>query len=271
VPVDYIHYAKQGDFIEVPDLSHRNPPPEKYGEHMCWIPYDMDNSCGSHVWVTSEKWGPLKGEMLYLSYGKAALLSVIKEKTGETLQGGVVKWPLKLATGVMRGRFNAHDGQLYVGGLKGWQTDGGKDGAIQRVRYTGETFTVQNSLRVTDQGIHIGFTAPLDPSTATDPENYSIQQYNYKWTKEYGSPEFKVSDPTKKGRDELKIKSVRLSSDKKEVFLEVPELQPVMQMLIRGNGIVAADGTPVTVEVANTINVVKGKTLVVEVGKVSTK
>ena len=67
VPVDYIHFVKQGEFIEVPDLSQRDPPPEKFSEHMCWIPYDVDNSCGSHIWVTSDKWGPLKGEMLYLS------------------------------------------------------------------------------------------------------------------------------------------------------------------------------------------------------------
>jgi len=156
---------------------------------------------------------------------------------------------------VMRGRFNAKDGQLYLGGLRGWQTDGGKDGAIQRVRYTGETFTVQNSLRVTDQGIHIGFTAPVETSSASDPENYSIQQYNYKWTKDYGSPEFKVSDPTAKGRDEVKINSIKVSPDKKEVFLEVPGLKPVMQMRIKMK-IKAETGADLPGEVSNTINTV---------------
>ncbi len=64
---------------------------------------------------------------------------------------------------------------------------------------------------------------------------------------------------------------MKLSEDGKTVFLEVPDLQPVMQMLIRGNALEAMDGTPVNVEIANTINVVKGKKLVVEIGKVSTK
>ena len=38
----------------------------------------------------------------------------------------------------MRARFNAADGQLYVCGLKGWQTRATKDGIFQRVRYTGK-------------------------------------------------------------------------------------------------------------------------------------
>jgi hypothetical protein len=256
VPVDYIHYVKQGEFIEVPDLAHRgDAAPDKYSEHLCWIPYDMDNSCGSHVWVTSDKFGPLKGEMLYLSYGKSSLFTVLKEKVGNSMQGGVVKLPLKFDTGIMRARFNAQDGQLYVAGLRGWQTNGAKDGGLHRVRYTGDPATVQNSLRITDKGIHIGFTNALETSSASDAGNYSIQQYTYKWAKDYGSPEFKASDPTQKGRDTVDIKSVTVSPDKKSVFLEVPGLQPVMQMRIKMK-INSEAGAPVPGEIGNTINVV---------------
>lgn len=261
VPTDYIHFVKPGEFIEVPDLAHRGDKvPEQYGEHLCWIPYDLDNSCGSHVWVTSDKFGPLKGEMLYLSYGKSSLFTVLKEKVGNSMQGGVVRLPLKFETGIMRARFSAQDGQLYVAGLRGWQTNGAKDGGLYRVRYTGQPVTVQNSLRVTDKGIHIGFTNPLETASASDAGNYSIQQYTYKWSKEYGSPEFKVSDPTQKGRDTVEIRSVTVSPDKKSVFLEVPGLAPVMQMRIRmkinAEAVGEKPGTPVPNEVANTINVV---------------
>ncbi len=112
----------------------------------------MDNSCGGHTWVTSDKWGPFKGELLHLSYGKSSLFSVLQEKVGDVRQGGVVKFPLKFDSGVMRGRFHPKDGQLYVAGLKGWQTNGAKDGAIQRVRYTGKPVTMPNTLHVTDKG-----------------------------------------------------------------------------------------------------------------------
>ena len=248
VPVDYIHFAKQGDFVGVPDLSHRDQPPTTYDPHLCWIPYDVDNSCGSHVWVTSDKWGPFKGEMLYLSYGKSSLFKVVKETVDGTMQGGLVKFPLKFDTGIMRAAFNPGDGQLYVGGLKGWQTNGVKDGGIHRVRYTGKPVTMQTGLNVTDKGIRITFTSPVDPTTAGDAENYSIQQNNYHWTKEYGSPEYKVSNPDEKGRDDVPIKSVRVEPDGKSVFLEVENLQTVMTMRIKMN-IKGADGSQLPNEI----------------------
>lgn len=255
VPVDYIHFPKQGEFIGVVDLAHKPQPPDRYPPHLCWVPYDMDNSCGGHTWVTSDKWGPLKGEMLYLSYGKSSLFRVLKEKVGDTLQGGVVKFPLKFDTGVMRARFSPKDGQLYLCGLKGWQTNGAKDGAIHRVRYTGQPLTMPSTLRITDKGIHIGFTAPLEAASAGDADNYAIQQYNYQWTSNYGSPEFKVSDPKLKGRDTVEVKSAKLSDDRKSVFLEVPGLAPVMQMRIKMN-LKSEAGADVSTEIGNTINVV---------------
>lgn len=255
VPVDYIHFPKKGDFVGVPDLAHRDPIPTSYEPHLCWIPYDVDNSCGSHVWVTSDQWGPFKGEMLYLSYGKSSLFKVLKETVQGTIQGGLVKFPLKFDTGIMRARFNPNDGQLYVGGLKGWQTNGAKDAAIHRVRYTGKQVTMQTGLNVTDKGIRITFTNPVDKATAGDVQNYSIQQNNYRWTENYGSPEYKVSNPEEKGRDDVPVKSVTVSEDGKSVFLEVEKLQPVMTMRIKMN-IKGADGSQLPNEITHTINLV---------------
>ena len=64
-----------------------------------------------------------------------------------------------------------------------------------------------------------------------------------------------MSTPEQKGHEKLEIKSVTVAPDKKSVFIEVPGLQPVMQMKIKMN-IKAADGTPVPDGIGNTINVV---------------
>jgi len=257
-PADYIHYVKEGEFIEVPDLAHREPMPMSYSRHLCWIPRDLDNSGGAQVWVTSDKWGPLQGSMLYLSYGKAALFGVLQETVGSIRQGGVYRIPLGFETGVCRARFNPIDGQLYVAGLRGWQTNAVKDGAIQRVRYTGSPVTLPNELHITDQGIAIGFTGPLETSGASDAANYSIEQYNYDWSAAPDSAEYKVSNPKMRGRDKLRVRSVAVASDKKSIFLEVLGLQPVMQMRIRLK-IKAADGSPIPSEIANTVNIVPPK------------
>ncbi len=252
VPVDYIHFVKQGEFVEVPDLSHRDNPPTEHSTHLCWVPYDWDNSCGAQVWVPNDSWGMAKNTMLYLSYGKCTLFRVLIDKFGNVEQGGVVKLPLKFDTGIMRARFNPKDGQLYVAGLKGWQTNASKDAAIQRVRYTGAKVTLPEKLHVTEKGIHVAFSAPIETSTASDVQNYSIEQYNYHWTKEYGSSEYSVSDPNKKAHDNLEIKSVRVSPDRKEVFLEVPGLGPVDQMKIKMN-LKDENGATIPAYVANTI------------------
>ena len=258
VPADYIHLSKPGDYVLVPDLSHRVPAPTKYSPHLCWIPYDVDNSNGGQTWVTSKKWGPFEGRMLYLSYGKSSLFGVLQERVGDVAQGGVVKFPLKFTTGQMRGRFHPIDGQLYTSGLKGWQTNGVKDGAIHRVRYTGKSITMQESLHVTTKGITIGFSGALDKKSAGDVQNYSIEQYNYLYSGAYGSADYKVSKPGEKGTDPVAIKSVTVSADGKSIFLEVPGLQPVDQMRIKMN-LKAVDGSRVPDEVSNTINVVPEK------------
>ena len=260
VPVDYIHFSKPGEFIEVPDLSHLNPPPKNYSTHLCWVPYDVDNSNGGQIWVPANKgkWGPFEGRMLYLSYGKSSLFAVLQERVGEIPQGGVVKFPLKFTTGLMRARFSPVDGQLYVGGLKGWQTNGVKDGAIHRVRYTGKSVTMQESLHVSKRGITIGFTGALDKKTASDVQNWAVTQYNYLWTSSYGSAEYKVSKPEEKGNDTVQIQSVKLSEDGKSVFLEINGLVPVMQMRIKMN-VKAVDGSRVPDDISSTINVVPEK------------
>jgi len=258
VPADYIHLSKPGDYVLVPDLSHRVPVPTKYSPHLCWIPYDVDNSNGGQTWVTSKKWGPFEGRMLYLSYGKSSLFGVLQERVGDVAQGGVVKFPLKFTTGQMRGRFHPIDGQLYTSGLKGWQTNGVKDGALHRVRYTGKSITMQETLHITTKGITIGFSGALDKKSAGDVQNYSIEQYNYLYSGAYGSADYKVSKPGEKGTDPVAIKSVTVSADGKSIFLEVPGLKPVDQMRIRMN-LKAVDGSRVPDEVSNTINVVPEK------------
>jgi hypothetical protein len=215
VPACYVHVVNPGDFITVADLAHRPEVPTNHTPHVCYFPMAVDNSGGGQTWVTSDKWGPLKGMLLHCSYGQSSLLGVMQERVGDVVQGGAFRFPFKLDSGAMRPRFNPVDGQLYIAGLKGWQTNGAKDACFQRVRYTGKPVTFPNELKVTDKGITIGFTGPLDTSMASDIQNYSIEQWNYKWTKGYGSPDFKLSDPNAKGHDPVEIKSVQMRSDKK--------------------------------------------------------
>ncbi|PYI83411.1 MAG: heme-binding protein, partial [Verrucomicrobia bacterium] len=242
VPSSRLDLAKQGRFYGWVPHSGRPEPPTDYEKPICWIPMTMDNSSGGQAWVTSDKWGPFKGHLLHTSYGKATLFHVLMEQVDGQAQGGVWQFPLKFDSGIMRARFHPRDGQLYVSGLKGWQTAGARDAALQRVRYTGKPVNAPLELHAKKNGLQITFTEPLDKAPAIDDQNYAIEQWNYRWT-----------DPAQVGHDPVAVKSITLSADAKTVFLEIPDLKPVMQMKIKFS-IQAADGSPIKQEIYNTIN-----------------
>lgn len=259
VPMCYIHIVKQGGFLSVPELSHRDILPTAFDPHVCFMPKSVDNSSGGQVWVTSDKWGPLKGRMLHLAYGTASLYEVLMEDVGGVTQGGVTKVPLKFDTGLMRGRFSPADGQLYLAGQKGWQTSGAEDGAIHRVRYTGKPHYAPNALRMTDRGMHLSFDEALDPESAANPDNYSIEQWNYRWTSNYGSKDYRPSNADELGHDTVNITGVTLSEDRKSVFLQAAGLAPVMQSEITMR-VKAATGAAMPEKIWHTINAVSHET-----------
>jgi len=253
VPASRFSIIKPGGFYGHVNNSYRTPKPTTYDNPVCWIPHPYpDNSSGGQVWVNSDRWGPFQGDMLHTSYGQSLLFKVLLDKVDGEYQGGVVKFPLKFDSGIMRGAFNKKDGQLYVTGLNVWQSNGARKGAVHRVRYTGKPVNMPTRLQATKRGIELTFTSPLDEASVMDLANWNIEQWNYRWTSDYGSPEFKVSDPAVKGHDRVEIQSARLSADKKTVYLDIPTIQPVMQMKISAN-VKAADGKPVKQEVWNSI------------------
>lgn len=254
VPSTPINWIKKGGFYGVENTAHHNPVPA-FDKPICWLSHvDFDNSGGGQVWVTSDKWGPLNGEMLHLSYGKSSLYLVMKETVGGQMQGGVVKIPVKFTSSCMRGRFNPKDGQLYIAGLQGWQTSAVKPTGLDRVRYTGKPVHTINALHVTKSGIELCFTQPLDPASAADAQNYSAKRWNYDRAEHYGSPEFFVSDPKKQGREELPIQAAKLSPDGRTVTLQIAGLKPVMEQSISFD-IKAKDGTPINQTIQHTIHV----------------
>ena len=64
----------------------------------------------------------------------------------------MVQVPAEVRLGRDAGRVQPRDGQLYVGGLKGGRPTG-KDGCLQRVRYTGKPVHLPGDLHVTRDGI----------------------------------------------------------------------------------------------------------------------
>lgn len=219
------HYGYRG-----PQVTPERP--LGYDPPLCWIPRLVDNSGGDQFSTPAADWGPLSGRAIHLSYGQCKALLVLRESFEGIDQGGVVPLPFEFPSGVMRGRVNPRDGQVYVSGLKGWVTSAVDDGCLCRVRWTGRPMNVPIGVRTYSNGLAVQFSRALDKATAEDPDRYGVQAWNYRYSAAYGSADYRPSKPDAQGRDEWTVASATLLDDAKTVFLEIPDLQPVMQLAI---------------------------------------
>ena len=160
----------------------------------------------------------------------------------------------------MRAHFHPQDGQLYVAGLSEWQSNAARITGFDRVRYTGKAVQSVRSLTVNKGGVQLTFTQPLDKASAEDLQNWSGKRWNYIRSENYGSPEVWVSDAAKKGRESLDITGAKLGKDGRSVILKIEGLRPVNQQSLKWD-IKAADGTPISQEIQQTIHEIPGRPL----------
>jgi putative heme-binding domain-containing protein len=241
-----LHFGSTNDgadaAVTVPHFGYLGPkngqPPEL---PFAYLPRGLDNSSGGQAVVTSDRWGPLAGQLLHFSFGSGSHFLVLRDEIAGQLQGAVVPLPGEFRSGVHRGRFNPADGQLYVSGMQGWVSRTPDDGCFQRVRYTGDEVQLPVGFHVHENGVAITFSASLDRRVAEDAASHFAQCWNYRYSAGYGSPEFSSRHPGMKGHDVLTIASAHVQPDGCTLFLQLPELQPVNQLHLR---VQSAAGAP---------------------------
>ncbi|WP_276389243.1 DUF6797 domain-containing protein [Eudoraea chungangensis] len=207
-----------------------NPPKDSsriaMEQPMVWVDMEFDRSPSELLWVDSDKWGPLNGSLLSFSYGYGKIQLVLHEKIKGQMQGGVVDLPgIKFLTGVMRGRFNPGDGQLYACGMSAWGTNQMlRGGGLYRIRYTGKPLTTPIHLKTTTSRIVLSFASELDLRDATNTANYVIKSWELKRSSKYGSDRY--------NEQILPIRKAELSKDGKAVSLSIEHIKPVDVMSI---------------------------------------
>lgn len=257
VPETRLDVIRRGEFHGYMPMHKRSEAPTDYTPPLCWIPRAVDNSAGGQVWIPSGEWGPFGGQMIHLSYGRCEMMLAMRDATGK-FNGAVTPLPGRFLSGVMRGRFNPRDKALYLSGLRGWQTAAIKDGCLQRVRFTGAPVNNPMGFAVMDSHrIRLDFAEPLNKEIAEDLSSYTGEQWNYKWTAAYGSPDFSVEHPEKQGRDKLPPAKASLVNKGRSVILEFEHLQPVHTLRLKCN-LETERGEEYRGEVYITINELQG-------------
>ncbi len=226
-PKNRINWVRPGEFYgnmfgyhDVTDESD-----SEMSDPLCWITNEFDRSPSELLWVDSEKWGPFNGSLLNFSYGYGKIYVVPHEEVDGQMQGGMCEIPLpQFPTGVMRGRFHPVDGQLYCCGMFAWAGSQQQPGGLYRVRYTGKPIHLPVGLGATEDGIEIEFSDLVDGKSASDASNYSINTWDLKRTKNYGSKHF--------NEKRLNVEVASVSSDGQTVKLVLPEIKPTWGMEI---------------------------------------
>ncbi len=197
---------------------------------LVYLPRGLDNSSGGQVFISGDRFGPLSGQWVHLSFGMGRPFLLLRDRVDDQPQGAVVPLPVEFRSGSHRGRVNPADGQLYVSGMAGWGTYTVADGSFQRVRYTGEAAQLPTAWHAHENGVLVTFAEPLDRSVAGRATSHFAQVWNYRYSPGYGSPELSPRHPGQAGHDPLTITRAHLLEDGRSLFLEIPDLQPVNQL-----------------------------------------
>lgn len=200
---------KHADWERVKDYD-EDPP-------LVWLPHGEISNSPSQPAILDI--GPYKDQMIHGDVTHGGIKRVFIDEVDGVKQGAVFRFVQGLDAGINRTVWGP-DGNLYAGGVGSggnWRHEGRLWYALHRFKYNEKPTFEMLVVRAKSRGMEIEFTLPIATADLVNADAFEAQQFYYEATEEYGGP--------KLGEEELKIKSVNLSADRKKVFLEIPGIQ----------------------------------------------
>ena len=181
-----------------------------------WLP--QDEIANSPSEPTTINLGPYQNQMLYGDVSHGGIKRVYLEEVNGAYQGVVFRFTQGLQAGVNRLSWGP-DGALYVGeaGMVGGWSWKGKRHGLQRLSYRNEPAFEMLTVKALTNGFRIEFTEPLAAGHGESAQDYLVQQWWYQPTASYGGPKMDL--------EQLSVKTVTVSNDRKSVDLELPGLK----------------------------------------------
>ncbi|MBO0952853.1 PA14 domain-containing protein [Fibrella forsythiae] len=173
--------------------------------------------------------GPYQNQMIHGDVTHGGLKRVFAEKVNGAYQGVVFRFTQGLEAGVNRLAWGP-DGSLYIGGVGStgnWGQTGKLGYGLQKLTFNKTSTFEMLAVRARPKGIEIEFTEPLQAGSGQSVADYTIRQWWFKPTADYGGP--KMDD------QRLAIKTVHVSGDRRKVFLELPGMQSKHVVYVRLN------------------------------------
>lgn len=192
-----------------------------------WLPQDEIGNSPSQPAMLNV--GPYKNQMIHGEVTHGGIKRVFTEKVAGVYQGAVFRFTQGLEAGINRLVWGP-DGSLYVGGIGStgnWGHYGKLSYGLQRLTFNNVVAFEMLAVRARPNGVEIEFTEPLKEGVGAKASDYTVKQWWYKPTEEYGGP--------KLDEKSLPIKKVTVSADRKKVLLELAGMKPKHVVYLRLN------------------------------------
>lgn len=179
-----------------------------------WLPQgEIGNSTSTPALLNV---GPYKNQLVFGDVHYGGLQRAYIEKVQGEWQGAAFKMSQGLAGGTNRLVWGP-DGRLYIGmiGSNGnWGQYGKVWYGLQSIGFNGKSTFEMLAVRAKTNGFEIEFTEPLKKGFGDKASHYTVEQWQYVPTMQYGGP--------KVNQEVLEIGAVVVSADRKKVFIELP-------------------------------------------------
>ena len=203
---------------------------------------DMGGSTAGQAFdLTEGAFGPYSGQMFVAEWTYPRILRVDLQRVRGEYQGAAFLFVegngLRMANN--RLAFSPDGRSLYVAQTSRiW----GSTEGLQRIVWQGTVPFDVLTMRVTRKGFDLTFTKPADREAASDPSNYSLTRYYYRYHSRYGSPKIDVTP--------VRVASARVAGNGLRVSLEVEDLREGWVYDLRPTSIRSSQGEPLATPIA---------------------
>ena len=98
------------------------------------------------------------------------------------------------------------------------------------MRYTNLNVRMIEQTKVVEGGLELTFNFDVGDGSL-EPKNWSVEMWDYQWSKRYGSDQFSVLKPGTKGRDKLRVQKL-VSRSPRTIFVSLPQLTTCDQLKV---------------------------------------
>jgi glucose/arabinose dehydrogenase len=203
-----------------------------------YFPYQKmgQSAAGIACDTTGGKFGVFQNQLFVGDQTHSTVMRVYLEQVQGHYQGACFPFRQGFSSGAVALQMTPQ-GSLFVGCTgRGWGSRGGKEYALERLDWTGQTPFEVHEMRARPDGFELTFTQPVDPQTAAEVKSYELSTYTYIYQANYGSPEVDGTKPV--------IVKAEVAPDHRRVRITVDRLQEGHVHELHLNGVRSAEGLP---------------------------